>query len=91
MVEEANEMDKVAIKLDDEIDEEANKMDVEANEVEQDKNLDRQAGMEKCLVEIWVLFALRLPSFAFLDASTHLYKPVCLSVRPSVRPSVHDS
>ena len=27
----------------------------------------------------------------FLDASTHLYKRLCLSVRPSVRPSVRRS
>ena len=30
-------------------------------------------------------------SMTFLDASSHLYKPVCPSVRPSVCPSVRMS
>ena len=34
------------------------------------------------------MFVLKFP---FLDASSHLYMPVCLSVRPSLRPSVRPS
>ena len=34
------------------------------------------------------LFKTSLSRYGFLDAFSHLYKRVCLSVRPSVRPSI---
>ena len=40
------------------------------------------------LVGGWVFFGWFIFDGRFLDAFTHLYKRVCLSVGPSVRPSV---